>query len=533
MTSADTTVNHDSIREYWRSLYYFNLYRIVLAGALLTLAVSEGKIADFGERSPTLFLIASIGMGLMGIINVITITRGVPEFSTQAIFQITADIILLTLLMHASNGIESGLALLMIVSIAASGVVLSGHLTLFFAGFATLLVMAETGYDVFIGLKSMVSFTQVGLLGAGMFTTGIVLSTLATRTRATEALAEQRAVDLANLDQVNQLIVERLDNGILLLRGDLSVGLINDAGRRLLGITATHTPSHLAAVNPLLAQACDAWRQGTAEQTLLFRAGAAASTIHARFVGIGSGTLVFLEDMTAAQERTQQIKLAALGRLSAAIAHEIRNPLGALSHAAQLLNESDNIAADDARLARIVQDQSVRINRVIESVLSLGRRESDAGDTLELHDWLDEFRATYCNSQSIPLEALAIEGPNPTVPMNSDHLNQIMSNLCQNSIRHSPTFSGDPLVRLEIRDENHADGARLDIVDFGSGIPTAAEEQLFEPFFTGSAQGTGLGLYISRELCEGNQARLDYISGNGGARFRITFHRHTDRPPNR
>jgi two-component system sensor histidine kinase PilS (NtrC family) len=530
MSSPEITYNHAATRQFWRSLYYFNLYRIVLAGALLTLAVTEGKIAGFGERLPTLFLIASIGMGLMGIINVITITRGEPEFSTQAIFQITADIVLLALLMHASNGIESGLALLMIVSIAASGVVLSGHLTLFFAGFATLLIMLETGYEVFAGLKSMVSFTQVGLLGAGMFTTGIVLSTLATRTRATEALAEQRAVDLANLDQINQLIVERLDNGILLLQGDLSVGLINDAGRRLLGITANHTPGHLAAINPELAHACHAWHQGTARPTLQFHTSSTGSTVHARFVGIGGGTLVFLEDMTAAEERTQQVKLAALGRLSAAIAHEIRNPLGALSHAAQLLNESTDIVADDARLARIVQDQSMRINRVIESVLSLGRRQPDESATLQLHDWLNEFHTAFCSSQSIPLDAIAVEGPNPTVQMNPGHLTQIMSNLCQNSIRHSPPFIDDPLIRIEIRDEDDADSARLDVVDFGRGIPAGTEEQLFEPFFTGGAQGTGLGLYISRELCEGNQARLDYVPGNGSTRFRITFHRHADTP---
>ncbi len=531
MNTPATDVIHDATREYWRSLYYFNLSRIVLTGALLTLAISEGKIADFGERSPTLFFIASIGMGLMGIINVVTITRGVPEFSTQAIVQITADIILLTLLLHASNGIESGLALLIIVSIAASGVVLSGHLTLFFAGFATLLIMAETGYDVLIGLKSMVSFTQVGLLGVGMFTTGIVLSTLATRTRATEALAEQRAVDLANLDQINQLIVERLDNGIVLLEGDLKVRLINDAGRRLLGITANQTPSHLAAVNPVLAQACHDWRQGTAEQTLLFRTGSAGSTIHARFVGIGGGTLVFLEDISAAQQRTQQVKLAALGRLSAAIAHEIRNPLGALSHAAQLLIESTDIVADDARLARIVQDQSMRINRVIESVLSLGRRESDQGDTLDLHSWSVDFAVSFCGAHAVPTNAILIDGPNPTVPMNPDHLTQVVSNLCQNSIRHSPAFSGDPLIRIEIRDADETDGARLDVVDFGSGISADAEEQLFEPFFTGSAQGTGLGLYISRELCEGNQARLDYIPRNGSTRFRSTCQRHFDTPP--
>ena len=519
------SANAGDHRQYWRSLYYFNLYRIVLFGALLTLALAKGQIAGFGERLPTLFLFASLGMGVMCIINVVTITRGVPEFSTQAVVQISADIVLLTLLLHASDGIDSGLALLLIVSIAASGVVLSGQVTLFFAALATLLVLMENAYNVLTGFKTLVSFTRVGLLGAGLFTTGFILSTLATRTRETEALAEQRAIDLANLDQVNRLIVERLDNGILLLQSDQRIRLINDAARRLLGVPASTRPKYLREINKSFAQAYNAWRKDRKQKMSQFRAGDTGSIIHTRFVEIGNGTLVFLDDMTAAQERTQQVKLAALGRLSAAIAHEIRNPLGALSHAAQLLGESEDIGEDNARLARIVEDQSVRINRVIESVLSLGRRESGDVETFSLQAWLHEFRRDFCATQKLPANAVVIAGADAEVKMHPDHLRQVMSNLCQNAVRHSPAYDGEPLIRLEIQGGNSDASPRVDVVDHGSGIPAEVADQIFEPFYTSNARGTGLGLYISRELCEGNQGLLEYLAAPGETRFRITFAR--------
>lgn len=513
--------------ELWKALYYFNLYRLVLAGCLLTLSLAGTQIAYFGERFPTLFFFASAGLAVMGVINIITINRGRPTVRTQAQIQITADLALISLLMHASGGVPSGLGLLLVVSVAAGGVVLSGRGTLLNAAIASVLVLLEHALNL-IQSHPAGGYTQVGLLGVGLFTIGLAVYILAHRIRRTEALAYSQAIDIANLGQVNELIVEQLETGIVVTDQNGQVRHINHTARRLLDVPDKTAGPPIAEISPVLAHTLDAWQARPGARIAPIRPRIDGPNVTTRILPLGEGTsksaLIFLEDSTAMEKQAQQLKLAALGRLSAAIAHEIRNPLAAVSHASQLLAETGLPDPQSERLVKIVQDQSVRINEIIESVLQLGRRGGGSPVGIELNTRLADFARSFTEVRGINPGAIEVSGPLVTVQMDPGHLTQVLTNLCENAIRYSPAYHGEPLITLVTQATRDGMNTALDVIDHGTGIEPNREEEIFEPFFTTDAKGTGLGLYVARDLCEVNQGRLDYFKGqDGGCRFRITF----------
>jgi two-component system sensor histidine kinase PilS (NtrC family) len=235
-------------------------------------------------------------------------------------------------------------------------------------------------------------------------------------------------------------------------------------------------------------------------------------------------TLVFLEDLAQITQQAQQLKLAALGRLTAGIAHEIRNPLGAISHAAQLLRESEELNGADRRLTQIIQDHSQRMNRVIENVLQLSRRQQTLAQRLDLKPWLEQFVAeTHEQATDRQRLHLRIAAGDFKTLMDPNQLHQILDNLIRNAWRHSAQSHDLAQVWLELFIDQTSQLPTLEVTDDGPGVAPDLQAQLFEPFFTTSHQGTGLGLYLSRELCESNQARLDFKPRQGGGCFRITF----------
>ncbi len=516
---------------YWKSLYYFNLYRLALAVFFATAVLSGAKIGSFGSQSPRLFLMAGLAYGLFGLINLVTISRGKPEFRTQARLQILGDIVLFTLLMYASGGVQSGIGLLMIVSVAAAGVALGGRMAIAFAALATIAVFTEHMTTLILGGGTGKGSTEIGLLGTGLFATAFLFYGLVKRINQTEALAKQRGIDLANLAQLNELIIQRMQVGVLATDADERVRVLNDTARHLLGVSGRHEANPpLARVSPELAVRLAEWWQQQDAEDKSFLAQQTGTRITPRFIGLGaghqSGTLIFLEDTTLVEAQAQQLKLAALGRLTAGIAHEIRNPLGALSHAGQLLAESADIDKEDRRLVRIIKDQCTRMNQLIEDVMQLGRRDHVAQRVIDLHPWLQEFTHYYIETQELAEEGLCVNGAPVSVCTDPNQLNQIVFNLCQNAVRHSPPFTGTALVTLETGIDRDTARPFLNVIDQGNGIPPEIADKIFEPFFTTEATGTGLGLYIARELCEGNQCRLEYFpSEKGGSRFRITFAR--------
>lgn len=513
----------DESHSFWRSLYYFNLYRLVLGVAFFTVGVSGGTFANLGQRSPSLFIATSVILVLIAVISLVTITRGWPSFKMQACFQFAMDVILITLLSSASGGISSGLHLLLLVSVAAGGVVLPGLTSLFFAALGSILALVEHStslltYDAVGG-----SYTQVGILGFALFSTSLVVNFIAKRLKQAEAAALRNASDIAKLSKLNELVVARLDTGILVIDNQANIQLSNERARSLLGFQQATT---LRQANQLLFEKFKQW-QRSGKQITPVQLARQGPNIALRFVAISeqpdSNVVVFLEDLSHTEQHAHQLKLAALGRLTSAVAHEIRNPLGAISHAGQLINESKELNTADRRLVDIVNQQSERINLIIKSILRLGRPQMSEPVSIKLDEWLVKFRATFLQTHECAADKIALAPTELEVYMDPDHLHQVLTNLCENAIRHGNGNGSTPRVTMSGGYSSDQSAPFLDISNDGPAIPDELQDKIFEPFFTTDGAGTGLGLYLARELCQDNKAQLDYIGTADSSRFRIRF----------
>jgi len=401
-----------------------------------------------------------------------------------------------------------------------------------FAALASLAVLGETLYGVLELKYRDASYTQAGLLGAALFGTAILASWLAEQARRSEALAAARARDLQALAELNEHIVQRMRSGIVVLDDALRVLLINQAAVRMLGLRGPSSGLALAQVSPALDGARHAWVARSENRKTPIDLDGRGSQAIVSFtnlgVGIGENTLVFLEDAAETQQRAQQIKLASLGRLTASIAHEIRNPLGAISHAGQLLSESPDLSREDRRLIEIIDEHSKRMNAIIKNVMMIGRRQSAIAESFELKPWLDAFVVELVERHALGTRDVVCDWREPDiiVRMDRSQLHQVLWNLCENALRYSRRT---PQLRFACGRDGATGRPWIDIADTGPGMPRTVAEQVFEPFFTSGGVGTGLGLYIARELCEANQATLTLLAhGDGGCTFRILF-AHPDR----
>jgi len=515
----------------WKPLRLLTFYRLTLAGLLTVLFFSVEDSAAMGILQPRIYALTCLAYLAFSLVAGFTARLRKPGYELQAVAQVLTDIVAITLLIFASGGLASSLGVLLIITVATGSILLPGRMAFLFAAVATMAVMVGQFYSGLLesGVRTT-GYTQAGLLGIALFATAILTSLLARRIHESEALARRRGIDIANLAKLNALIVQRLQAGIIVTDHEHRIRLINETARKLLHLPATANDKLLAMLSPPLFERLESWRRTHDQEPVLLKDEVRGVNVLAHFTLLGTeegiGALIFLEDTATMAKEAQQMKLASLGRLTASIAHEIRNPLGAISHATQLLSESQALDQGDRRLTSIIGDQTRRVNTVVENVLQLSRPGTSMPQHIRLQEWLERFVDEFVHSGSCPAEQITIAaGPGDLeVYMDPSLLHQVVWNLCQNAVRHAAREPGG--FRLELRAGRAGSSRRpqLDIIDNGPGIEPDMADKIFEPFFTTRSSGTGLGLYIAREICESSQATLTYrpVSG-GGSCFRISF----------
>ena len=518
----------------WRVLITLNVFRLLVAALLLGLFFMGGEPRIFGDRYPIPFATSATVYLLLAIVFATSLRQRWARASVQAAIQLLADIVLIVALMHTSGGIGSGLGGLLIVFVGAGSLVLPGQIPAIMGAMATFGILGEQVFAQFTGAADAVNYPAAGVLSAIVFATSLAVSPLARRIQESEALARQRGVDLQNLSELNEYIVQHLRESIIVVDANNQIRLNNASAARLLGTTELFRSRPLREASEPLADYLRRWRVDQAlsshpEFTLVNEGNSARITAHLAPLGKGgdrSGPLlIFLEDASIFNARVQQSKLASLGRLSASIAHEIRNPVGAMSHAAQLLGEVDGLTDDDRRLTDIIRTHSSRVSHIIDNVLQLSRRESGAPERFHIRPWLEDFAREFTRTLELQEGELAIEDvpDDIEVRMDKSHLRQVLWNLCDNAVKYA-SETGGILVELHAGRVEAQGRPYLEVCDHGLGVDPATAEQIFEPFFTARSGGTGLGLYISRELCELNRATLLYLDrAGGGSIFRIVF----------
>ena len=506
-----------SMEDLWRSLYFFGLYRLTLGGLLLLLVVAFGQVLSLNTFEQAWIYRLSLIYIFLTLLSLIGVQTRRPAFTLQLAFQIGTDIVVISTMSYFSGGIQSNLGMLLLVSLASAGLISRGRIT-----------PSERSKER-RGTQdaSTAQFLQAGILSASYFAVAWLSHTLAKYAVASEKLAFSRGVDLSNMAEANRLMIQDMPDGVLVVDERGSVRQSNPSAERLLGQPfALDSQVALSDCSPILDTIFAAWRQNKALGHEVLRLPTTDRLVRVRFLPVQRqgfwGAVVVLEDMQRVQDQAQQVKLAALGRLTANIAHEVRNPLSSISYAAELLKEGQNDPAQ-TRLTQIILDNTARLNRIVQDVMQLNRRDRVNLEQIDLVKHLQEFANDLCHANRAPVSTVELITPNECKgSFDRGHLDQVLWNLGQNALRYSQQNAGS--VKLQLACDTEEGRVTLDVMDDGPGVNEEAAIKLFEPFFTTDAGGTGLGLYISRELCEANGALLSYRTrAEGGACFRIVF----------
>ncbi|MGH8670505.1 MAG: two-component system sensor histidine kinase NtrB [Burkholderiales bacterium] len=509
---------------HWRSLHYFNLYRLTVAGVFVVTFIVFGTTLTFGAYNPVLFFNISIVYVFHSLMLSVLLSLRWPRFEYQLRLQIVADVVFIVLLMYASGGIKSGLGLLLLIPLAATGPIDRGRLVMFYAALASIALLAEQSYRV-LGLgEEAGEYFSSGLLSMGLFATAGLAHVLARRALDSEKVAQQRGIDVRNFSQINQLIIEDMQDGVLVVDGTGLIMQHNMQAEKWLRMGAlVNRETDLQACPDLETRFRDWLATGVANPEPLHMP--AGAEIYTHFVPVGDaaalGAVIFLEDLGRLKERARQLKLAALGRLSANIAHEIRNPLSSISYAVQLLQEERQSDPTHQRLLQIIADNTRRLDKMIQDVSQLNRRDRVTREAIKLEGFVKSFCERFCQveGQDAGTLGIAVE-PGLTLCFDPSHLDQVLWNLTRNAWRHCRKQKHSVGIRAAIANPDNI--VQLDVVDDGPGVAAEVAPQLFEPFFSTESQGSGLGLYVAREICQANDAALDYVDAAAGALFRIS-----------
>ena len=514
---------------YWRPLRLFFIYRLLLSLLFLAFYFFSVDSGFLGSSAPVLFAITSPLYFILVLTSGLFIKWHLLDREQQAYAMLFIDIIAISLLMHASGGLVSGLGMLLAVSIAGGATMMKGRAALLFASMAALTILTEQIITQLIHPAAKAYYTQAGFLGAIFMAVALLAHVLSKRAKESEKLANSQAQELASMAQLNNYIIQIMRTGVLALDEKGAIRVMNETARELLNIPDASYGSTLQSNAPELIPLLEQWRKNPNMKPGRLKPVPGSPEVKPSFHHLGekgiSTTLIFLEDRSQITQQAQQMKLASLGRLTASIAHEIRNPLGAISHAGQLFAESPNLNKADHRLTEIILTNADRVNQVIENVLQLSRRERAKPEEIELETWFSRFLSDYLDFRSLEhdLITLQIEPEDCRVMFDSGQLRQIMTNLCDNALRYANQRDS---FGIRILGGQPADAERpfIDVIDNGPGVSINIVRQLFEPFFTTDSQGTGLGLYIARELSEVNGATLEYLPiPAGGSCFRLGF----------
>lgn len=514
-----TTPSSDGSDLLWRSLWFFSIYRLAIAILFLAVALLFGDTTSLGTQDNTLFGRIATAYLLAGLGFLVALLIWSERFNLQLSVQVAVDILALTIMMFASGGQKSGIAVLILVVVAAAGLVGQGRMTLFYAALASVAMLLEESWRALTREAELADFARTGMICIAFFGTAVVARLLARRVVANENLARERGRLLDDQLRISQRIIRDMDDGVLVVDGDGMLRLHNPRAEELLGI-GLREPNALGAVPSELSGRFERWRSN-ATPTVEMLYSKDRRPLRVRFLPAseaGGQSLLYLEDMERVQEQAQQIKLAALGRLTANLAHEIRNPLAAISHAAELLAEEDRDPLHQ-RLGRIIHDNTQRLNRMVTEVLELGRRDRAQPETLHWSVFLAGFLDELALHDPSSARRVMVGDVDAELQFDRGHLYRVLWNLLVNALRHATAADGS--VRLEMAPTPIDGKVDIRVSDDGAGVDEGSRGQVFEPFFTTHGAGTGLGLYIARELCEANGASLELLDEGPGARFRI------------
>ena len=495
----------------------FRIFRLAISAILLLSYAVSLNSSFFQILSPKLYLITNLIWFALVIFSSISRLISRQDYLFVNSINILIDLIAVAILAYACGGINSGLFFLMLPEAAMAGMILPLRLSLLSASVASLSTLFVQSLLVFDEISDPAGFLPSGILGLVLFATTLVFGTLGRSLLASQARAEQSTSAANALRIMNDSIIARMETGVLVLEGN-NVKLANRAANNLLcGRQGEDLPLVSEDIRSLgrLGERYNDWVENRGEGFRAFTHPYSGINIQVQFSRLQSGesdqTLVFLEDTRRLRQRAQQLKLDSLGHLSAGLAHEVRNPLSAISQANQLLQQSETISDEDKTFMDVIDRHCIRMNEIIDVVNQLSRRIEPRIISFALKPFIEELVGEI-NESRLTKAKINIEIPdNCSIEFDPANLKQVLTNIIENGLRYSEAETGYAEVDFSLGSHRDDRGYFLDISDNGPGIDRDEVHKIFNPFFTTGSGGIGLGLCVAREICEVNFAAIHYL----------------------
>ena len=508
-------------------------YRSLLSIVLLIMLVSPNTRQLVGAMNPTLYTTTALVYLATSIPLVGTLSTRLSENQRLMLIVFLVDIVAITLMADSSGGMISGLPVLLVITVAASAVLIPNRtLGTLIAALSVLAILMDTVWLILQSRLDTSALFPAGILGLLIFAVSLMVQPIAHRLGRAEELARNRASDLYSLQRLNEQIVQHMETGILLVDNEGTVRIMNKAASGLLAPErplAVEQGRQLADYSRDLANQFEHWKSSGIHRAKPFTVMQDTPPVIAHFRELqphaNHESLVFVEDYTPVTQYAQSLKLNSLGRLTASIAHEIRNPLGAISHAAQLLQESPDLSSADQRMADIIQNHCERVNQIVESVMQISSREPPKPQHLLLSEWLTDFVRDYLDALNRPVDIfIECDYKELVIEFDPENLQRVFANLLDNALRHSKVAIGQETARIEVILDFATHQCHVDVIDAGAGVPASELSKLFEPFYTTREEGSGMGLYLCKELCQINNADISYrTTAQGESCFRVSM----------
>lgn len=505
----------------WPMLFVYNIYRFIS----ITLLFSLFWVDAYNHVSALIFcsallLYLAFGFGFLYLWSIRT-----PHFRQQVLISGTVDSIVMIILISTMGYMQSGLGILLNALIAMLSILMPGRLAIFFAAVASCMQLAVSIFQYEYGSQqNLSSFFYTGIYGAGFFATALTAWYFANWVRKSENLAQARGRELESMQRLNEYIVGRLQYGVIYVGADGHIKLINHAAQTFFNQDRRHIHDKLSDLSPALYQKYKEFLVKKRNHKKRIHTLLDKPYLRVHFFPVSTqvrtAVLIILDEMAVIAQQAQQLKLASLGRFSASIAHELRNPLGVILYAIQLMGEK-GLNAEDNRLKDLIINNCGRMNAVIQNVLQLSRRQQANPESIELTGFLKGFKHEFCLINQCDILLKIPQNKKKTVFFDKNQLEQILVILCDNAMQHGRDENGE--VNICIAVEHIDSQMMITLCDKGPGISFSLRNDVFEPFFSTNTSGTGMGLFIAKDLCEINQANLSILDTSQGCCFAITL----------
>lgn len=496
----------------WRMLLIYNIYRLI--NIILFWAI-------FLYHSPAYILPFAYYVLLgfyffCGLVFFYLWLKRIVGFEFQVLLSGTVDVLVIACLLTILGVIQSGFGILLNVIIAALSILVPGRRAIYFAALASCILLFGSMIEyVNTPQKELETFFYSGIYGAGFFATALTAWYLANWVRVSETLAQHRSHELAGLQRINEYIVERLHSGIIYVDINRHIKLINSSAKEFFNIPSEKDIRMLKDLSLELNKKFSFFLKKSDHKEKIGQTTLKEPYLKVHFfsttIGNHPAVLIILDNMMEVAQEAQQLKLASLGRFSASIAHELRNPLGTIAHAIQLLGDTSELSSEDVHLKQMIINNCQRMNGVIKNVLQLSRREQAKPQAINLNAFLPQFKRNFSQNNACQFIVKSPKNNKPVLIFDKSQLEQVLVILCENAMQHGRDKEGNVTIKINV--SQSARETMLSVCDKGSGIPKEIENEIFEPFFTTVRSGTGMGLFIARDLCEINQARLTLLHG--------------------